>query len=348
MNRPDISSQDIVLSERRHSISEHAPAIDGARRGMGAERTSHPTRFEPKLADGFVYKSISEETRRAYRKAVGDFFSFVKHLPPADVTRQHVIAYRDHLLGRGLSANTVALKLSVVRSFFGYLVADGRVERNPASTKLVSTPPTPSDPSGRALSPKEVRHLLAGPDRSKAGGARDYALMLLMLRLSLRVTEASTTRLTSIRWSHGRWVLKLKVKRGREETWPLPKDVKEAIDEYLKLDRKRRAVLHTDGPDAYVFQPHTNYRTLDFDRPLSSRQAHKIVRRWGEYARVGKVSPHDLRRTVITKLLNDGRSYREVQMVTKHRDPRSVQRYDHGRENLEQNPVNFLSYDEGE
>lgn len=58
------------------------------------------------------------------------------------------------------------------------------------------------------------------------------------------------------------------------------------------------------------------------------------------------VSPHDLRRTVITKLLNDGRSYREVQMVTKHRDPRSVQRYDHGRENLEQGPVDFLSYDE--
>jgi integrase len=64
-------------------------------------------------------------------------------------------------------------------------------------------------------------------------------------------------------------------------------------------------------------QPHTNYRTLDFEKPLSSRQAHKIVRRWGEYAGVGRVSPHDLRRTVITKLLNDGRSYREVQMVTK-------------------------------
>jgi hypothetical protein len=54
----------------------------------------------------------------------------------------------------------------------------------------------------------------------------------------------------------------------------------------------------------------------------------------------------DLRRTVITKLLNDGRSYREVQMVTKQRDPRSVQRYDHGRENLESNPVNFLTYDD--
>jgi integrase/recombinase XerD len=303
-------------------------------------------RFDVKLADGFIYKSISAETRRTYHKAIKDFFSFVRHSHPAGVTPRHVIAYRDHLIEKGRSANTVALKLSVVRSFFDYLVADGCIERNPASTKLVSSPPLPSDPSGRALTPKEVRHLLAGPDRSRAAGARDYALMLLMLRLSLRVTEACTARLSDIKWSHGRWVLKLKVKRGREETWPLPKAVKEAVDDYLKLDRKRRAVLHTDGSGSYIFQPHTNYRTLDFEKPLSSRQAHKIVRRWDEYAVVGKVSPHDLRRTVITKLLNDGRSYREVQMVTKHRDPRSVQRYDHGRENLEQSPVNFLSYDE--
>ncbi len=140
----------------------------------------------------------------------------------------------------------------------------------------------------------------------------------------------------------------LKVKRGREEKWPVPPDVKQAIDEYLKLDCKRRTVQHTDGPEAYIFQPHTNYRTVDFAKPLSSRQAHKIVRRWGEYAAIGKVSQHDLRRTVITKLLNDGRSYREVQMVTKQRDPRSVQRYDHGRENLESNPVNFLTYSDDE
>jgi site-specific recombinase XerD len=305
-------------------------------------------RFDVKLADGFIYKSISAETRRTYHKAIKDFFSFVRHAHPASITPRHVIAYRDHLIEKRRSANTIALKLSVVRSFFDYLVADGCVERNPASTRLVSSPPTPSDPSGRALTPKEVRHLLAGPNRSRAEGARDYALMLMMLRLSLRVTEACTARHSDIKWSHGRWVLKLKVKRGREETWPLPKDVKEAIDDYLKLDRKRRAVLHTDRHGSYVFQPHTNYRTLDFDKPLSSRQAHKIVRRWGEYAGVGRVSPHDLRRTVITKLLNDGRSYREVQMVTKHRDPRSVQRYDHGRENLEQSPVNFLSYDESE
>jgi integrase/recombinase XerD len=303
-------------------------------------------KFVPRLAEGFVYKSISEATRRTYRKAIKDFFAFVNFIHPSYVTPKHVISYRDHMTRNKKSTNTINLRISVIRSLFDYLVADGSIERNPASTKLVSTPPLSTTPSGRALTPKEVRYLLAGPDRSKPEGARDYALMLLMLRLSLRVAEACSARKSDIKWSHGRWVLTLKVKRGREEKWPVPQDVKAAIDDYLKLDAKRRSVLRVDGADAYIFQPHTNYRTLEFAKALSTRQAQKIVRRWGEYANLGVVSPHDLRRTVITKLLNDGRSYREVQMVTKHQDPRSVQRYDHGRENLEMNPVNELSYDD--
>lgn len=71
----------------------------------------------------------------------------------------------------------------------------------------------------------------------------------------------------------------------------------------------------------------------------------KIVARWGEFTGIGRVTPHDLRRTVVTKLLNDGRSYREVQMVTKHKDPKTIMRYDHARENLDDSPVNTLSWD---
>lgn len=53
-----------------------------------------------------------------------------------------------------------------------------------------------------------------------------------------------------------------------------------------------------------------------------------------------------VRRKVVTKLLNDGHTYREVQMVTKHKDPKTIQRYDHARENLDHSPVNSLSWDE--
>ena len=128
--------------------------------------------------------------------------------------------------------------------------------------------------------------------------------------------------------------------------WPLPKDVKEAVDEYLRLDRRRREISHSGGEDAFLFQPHVNYRTLEFDKPLSTRMAQKIVKRWADYSRIGDLSPHDLRRTAITKALESGLTYRQVQMMSKHKDPKTVMRYDHGRENLELNAVNFLSYEE--
>jgi len=59
--------------------------------------------------------------------------------------------------------------------------------------------------------------------------------------------------------------------KRHERTIPLPKDVKQAIDHYLKLDAGRRRHLHSDGDDAFIFQPIVNYRTLEFDKALSSR-----------------------------------------------------------------------------
>lgn len=71
-----------------------------------------------------------------------------------------------------------------------------------------------------------------------------------------------------------------------------------------------------------------------------------IVARWGDFCGIGKLSPHDLRRTAITHALDKGLSYRQVQMMSIHKDPKTVTRYDHGRDNLDQNAVNFLDYDD--
>ena len=200
---------------------------------------------------------------------------------------------------------------------------------------------------GRALTVKEVNYLLAGPDREKTEGARDYAILLTLLRTSLRVAEVCSLKSSSIKWSHGRWTLKFKIKGGRERTIPLPKEVKAAIDEYLRLDRDRRQILKSDeAAESWIFQPVTNYRTLVFNKSLSTTMVWYITRKWSEFAGIGKISPHDLRRTAITRALDKGLSYRQVQMMSGHKDPKTVMRYDHGRENLDLNAVNFLDYEE--
>jgi integrase/recombinase XerC len=308
--------------------------------------SSSARQFDSRVASAFCERSVSEETRRAYRRVVREFFRFIGPRHPSEISPQDVQRWRDQLISQKKRASTVAFKLSIVRSLFDYLHVGGYVTRNPALAKLVPPPAVSEDLRGRALTVKEVRYLLSGPNRETAEGARDYALLLLMLRTSLRVSEACSLRLTQVKWSHGRWVIRVKVKGGRERTQPIPSEVKQAIDEYLRLDKKRRGLQHSDGAEQFIFQPHTNYRTLEFNKPLSSTMAWHIVRKWGRFTGVGKLSPHDLRRTAITRALDQGLSYRQVQMMSGHKDPKTVMRYDHGRENLELNAANFLTYDD--
>lgn len=297
----------------------------------------------------FLNRSTSENTREAYQRTILEFHRFMgRHL--LLITERDVLVWRDALLGAGQSNQTVAAKLSAVRSFYAYLlkVCPEYVTYNPADPQLVPPPRIPNTLKGRALTPKEVKHLLVGPDRSKPEGARDYALMLMMLRLSLRVSEVGSVRQSSIQWRGERWTLTLKVKGGAEEVWPLPQDVKEAIDHYLRLDEKRRSVwLENRTEDQYVFQPFENHRTGRHNRGLTRQMIARIVRKWADFTGIkGRVTPHDLRRTAITRALNQGRTYREVQMMSKHKDPKTVMRYDYERDNLERNPVNSLDYEE--
>ena len=294
----------------------------------------------------FIEKSLSNETRRAYGRVIKEFFLFHKNVEPAEIKPIDVIRWRDSLIENKKSAATVSFKLSVVRSLFEYLKAGSFVQNNPALTKLVIPPKLSEDLRGRALTVKEVNYILSGPAREKPEGARDYAILLTLLRTSLRVAEVCSLKSSSIKWSNGRWTLKFKIKGGRERTIPMPVEVKKAIDEYLRLDRDRRKILKTDGGnESWIFQPISNYRTLVFDKPLSTTMVWYITQKWGSFSGIGKVSPHDLRRTAITRALDKGLTYRQVQMMSGHKDPKTVMKYDHGRENLEQNAINFLDYE---
>jgi hypothetical protein len=72
----------------------------------------------------------------------------------------------------------------------------------------------------------------------------------------------------------------------------------------------------------------------------------KFSKRWADYSRLGDLSPHVPRWTAITGALEPGFTYRQVRRMSKHKDPKMVMHYDHGRENMEQNAANFLRYEE--
>src|SRR5690349_20598009 len=82
-----------------------------------------PARFEMKLAAPFIQKSLSENTKAAYRRVIKEFFAFAGERHPSLISHTDVIAFRDCLLRSKQKAATIAFKLSVVRSFFEYLKA---------------------------------------------------------------------------------------------------------------------------------------------------------------------------------------------------------------------------------
>jgi integrase/recombinase XerD len=212
---------------------------------------SSPIRTSDAAVSGFVERSVSATTRDSYRRTVREFQRFlgrsVVDAGPDDVRR-----WRDDLAARGQRPATIARKLSTVRSLYAYLEAGGYVPRNPASPKLVPPPEIRSERTGRALTSKDVRYILAGPDRTVSEGARDYAIVLSLARLGLRVSELCALRVSSLWRTKKGWAASVRVKGGTERELPVPDDVREAISEYLRLDAARRAKAKSGGNDAFV------------------------------------------------------------------------------------------------
>ncbi|HEX8181744.1 MAG TPA: site-specific integrase [Pyrinomonadaceae bacterium] len=113
----------------------------------------------------FLNRSTSDNTREAYQRTILEFHRFIgRHL--LTVTERKVLAWRDSILHHGQSNQTVAAKLSTICSLYAYLgkIYPDLLTINAADAQLVPPPQIPNVLKGRALTPKEVQHLLVGPD----------------------------------------------------------------------------------------------------------------------------------------------------------------------------------------
>lgn len=329
-----------------------------------------------KTVRGFTEKNNSAETRRTYAAYLKEFFSFVKvtdGFHAVRVSSENVIAWREWMKARGRKANTVKTKLAAVRSFYEHLRHLGIITHNPASVYLVPPPKVGSDPGGRALSSAQVRLLLELPKQETIIGARDYALMLLMVRTFMRVSEAVSLREDDFNYNQTSWYVKVKIKGGEIKNVPIPREVKKAVDHYHFLDRDHRGLIKTpDRTGKFVFMPVMEKITrvdATANVHLSSRHVWHLVGRYGEnlfipdrlklkmenpgmsedsLKKAFRLTPHDFRRTAITRALDMGESYRRVMNASRHRSITSIQRYDLHREALEENSILTLNYNDDE
>ncbi len=157
----------------------------------------------------------------------------------------------------------------------------------------------------KGLPHKEVQQLLRSCDRRTHGGRRDFAILLLLVRLGFRSCEVAALELDDILWTQGELVVR--GKRLREDRLPLPCDVGEALVAYLRRVR-----------------PQTRCRTLFLTsraplQGLSASAVRHIVRRAWMRAGLPPTGSHRLRHTVATEMLRKGASLSEIAQVLRHR-----------------------------
>jgi len=263
-----------------------------------------------------VERGLSANTLEAYARDLAKFERWLgeaasKGLTTAD--RDDVAGFLRGLRQQGLDANSVARQASTLRHFYRFLLVDGFIKHDPTvsleSPKAWQTLP-------KFLTQEEVELLVNQPDVTTEIGVRDRALLEVLYASGLRVTEVAALRHSDVNLDAG---LVLCLGKGsKERTVPLGRSAIGWIERYLPI---RRKWLGQQSSSRLFITPR--------GRPLQRQALWKRVVSYGEQSGIGHVTPHMLRHTFATHLLEHGADLRSVQMMLGHADLTTTEIYTH-------------------
>jgi integrase/recombinase XerD len=263
-------------------------------------------------------QGLSALTQVAYRRDLARFAEYADAkaiAAPLDITARTLREYVYHLKDLGLSPASIRRNVSAVRSYFRFLLGDGVIVRDPS--ERLETPKRWRELPD-VLSVDEVKRLIAAPTLDDAMVFRDRALLELAYGAGLRVSEWITLGVRDLMLEEG--LVRVFGKGSKERLVPIGRSAIGAVAIYL---RELRPKLEKGEGKGVLF---LNAR----GRPLSRMGAWKILRGYVERAEITKhVSPHTLRHSFATHLLEGGADLRAVQEMLGHVDISTTQIYTH-------------------
>jgi len=258
----------------------------------------------------------SDRTRAAYRTDLLDFLRFAARegvRDPGAVTRPLVTLYFVSLRRRRLAPSTVARRLAALRGFYRFLLRERHVASDP--TEDVSSPRR-GQALPRVLSPEEVARLLAQPDPREPEGLRDRAMLELLYSSGLRVSELVGLDVGDVDLESE--LLRVVGKGDKERVVPVGSYAVRALQAYLALGRPR---LARRSPALFVGRA---------GRRLTRQWVWASLRRYARAAGISRVvTPHVLRHSFATHLLEGGADLRSVQELLGHANIATTQVYTH-------------------
>ncbi len=276
--------------------------------------------------EGFMYylkveRGRSEHTVEAYGRDLARFRRWLRAVHGIEraegVRREHVADHLVHLdRDLDLGLRSIARARTSIRQLFKFLVREGRLEADP--TELVDAPRFPR-PLPKVLSSAQVEALLAAPDTSHPLGLRDAAMIELMYACGLRVTELVRLPIRAVDAREG--LIRVVGKGDKERVVPVGERALALLRRYLEEGRP-----HADpqwrSPDAFVTAR---------GRGMTRQNFWQRIKKYAQMAGIPResVSPHVLRHSFATHLLEHGADLRSLQVMLGHADISTTQIYTH-------------------
>lgn len=268
-----------------------------------------------------VERGASPATLRNYASDLRQLRSFLLSarladppVDPAALSPDSIRAYLQWLDCKGEKRTSLARKLACIRSFYRYLVRTGLVSRSPVED--LRTPKQPKH-LPRVLTKDDAEALMAFPDQGTIGSLRDRALLETLYSTGARVSELVSMNVEDLHQPEG--VVRLRGKGRKERIVPIGDLAIQAIQTYrgsLQPSTSGNVRL------APVFLNHRGGR-------LTSRSVARIVARYSSRLTGGSVSPHTLRHSFATHLLDEGADLRAIQEMLGHASLSTTQKYTH-------------------
>lgn len=284
-------------------------------------KKDHP---EDQLLDQFinqlkVERGLATNTIVAYSHDLISFFDFLKQkgLSPVHISQEDLSSFIAERKTQ-LSSRSLARCLVSIKMFYRFLVSEGKTESNPA--RLMGIPKMYQHLPD-VLSRDDVENFLLQPDTNTVLGKRDKAILEILYATGLRVTELINLKITNINLEAG--YIRTMGKGSKERIIPMGTKAMDSLKMYLTNGRPSFLKKGSDAGGSYIF---LNSRGSSMTR----QGLWKIIKKYALKAGIAKtVTPHTVRHTFATHLLEGGADLRSVQIMLGHSDISTTQIYTH-------------------
>jgi integrase/recombinase XerD len=265
-----------------------------------------------------IEKGLSHNSIESYSTDLagyGDFLEKNRINNMADADTTVILAWMIHLSKKGLSSKSRARHLITIRGFYKYLISENHLSKNPVKDVDI---PKIGQSLPKIMSIQEVEALLAVGNPAKPREVRNIAMMEIMYGAGLRVSELIFLKIQDLSLEAG--LLRVMGKGSKERIVPIGTKAKSTTKEWIET---ARPIILKKIPSQYLFVARAG-------KPMTRQAFWKIIKKNGILAGISKnITPHTLRHSFATHLLEGGADLRSVQTMLGHSDISTTQIYTH-------------------